>query len=116
MEIKQSQDLKLYIFVGGNAVSPVINGLNVNLAYTLAQAQQKLVELTHNSPPMHFTFCGSLPVQQIFEQVEGGKEIKIKSRQSFVNGLKLAAEEFLEEGKDKESLKKLLTKLEKIYV
>ena len=118
MELTQEQDLKLYIFAGGNFMPPTVDALHGNMAFTLEQAQQKLIESRRGMPVIGFTFCGTIPIQDILEkidetEIEIDPKVEFKTELEFIHGLKLAADTFCREEKDQRSLKRLLTKIEK---
>lgn len=112
IELTQPQDLKLYLFAGG-IPAPDVKSFHGNLAFTLEEAQQKLIESMQGKPALMFTFCGTYPIKSIMEKIED-RPHQIKTREAFLNGLKLAAEEFVKDPKEKTKLKKILTNLEKI--
>lgn len=119
MDLTQSQDLKIYLFVGHPMMPPVVEAMTGTLAFTLEQAQANLVESRKGNPPLMFTFCGTYPVQAILDKIEKKEPpqaFEFKTKESFVNGLKLVVDKYVEDPKEAKKLEKIINHLEKTYV
>jgi len=122
LKITEERELKAFLFIAQSVNIESQQGVHIVFSYDLEKAMENVEKIVPMN--MFIKESGSVPVKDLFKRIEGFERVidppqkievrlppVLSTREQFINNLKLCANEYVENKKDKSQLLKIIDKI-----